>query len=71
MILGLKRGCVEIVSHQDEWHTTAQVTINLLDELLGNIAVEIEHVGSTAVRGICAKPIIDIAVGVKNLLNRY
>ena len=69
MTLGLNRGCVELVSHQEEWHTLAQVTITLIAKLLDDVAVNIEHVGSTAIRGISAKPIIDIAVGVKKLEN--
>jgi GrpB-like predicted nucleotidyltransferase (UPF0157 family) len=31
---------------------------------LGNMAVAIEHVGSTAVPGLVAKPIVDIAIGL-------
>ena len=38
----------------------------LLRELLGAAAADIEHVGSTAVRGIEAKPIIDIAVAARS-----
>src|SRR5437763_1688785 len=38
----------------------------LLD-VLGPLAVAIEHVGSTAVRGLAAKPIIDLMVGVRGL----
>ena len=34
---------------------------------LGESAVAIEHVGSTAIPGIHAKPIIDIVVGVRSL----
>ena len=39
----------------------------------GSIAVDIQHIGSTAVPSIHAKPIIDIAVGVRNLhdINPY
>ncbi len=33
---------------------------------MGERALEIEHVGSTAVPGLAAKPIVDIAVGVGN-----
>ena len=36
-------------------------------KLLGNMCIAIEHVGSTSVKGMVAKPIIDIAVGVHDL----
>jgi GrpB-like predicted nucleotidyltransferase (UPF0157 family) len=32
--------------------------------VLGDLAVAIEHVGSTAVPGLVAKPILDLAVGL-------
>jgi GrpB-like predicted nucleotidyltransferase (UPF0157 family) len=32
---------------------------------LGNVAVAIEHVGSTAVLGLAAKPIIDLDVAIR------
>lgn len=67
MNLGLKRGFVELLPHQEMWDDVAKATISLLNEVLDNIVVGIEHVGSTAVRDICAKPIIDIAIGVKNI----
>jgi GrpB-like predicted nucleotidyltransferase (UPF0157 family) len=38
-----------------------------LEIALGSLVVTIEHVGSTAVPGLPAKPIIDLAVGVRSL----
>lgn len=67
MELGLKRGTVDLLPHQDLWNKVAQDTIILLSDLLGDISVCIKHVGSTAIRHICAKPIIDISVGVNKL----
>ena len=63
-MLGLKRGTVELVPHQTEWDENASKTIMLLKEILGETALDIQHIGSTAVRSIRAKPIIDIVVGV-------
>lgn len=38
-----------------------------LQHVLGSLAIAIEHVGSTAVPGLAAKPIIDMLVGVPSL----
>lgn len=39
----------------------------ILSDIFQDVALTIEHIGSTSVEGLSAKPIIDIAVGVKNL----
>ncbi|MBR4880523.1 MAG: GrpB family protein [Clostridia bacterium] len=65
-MLGLKRGEVALFPHQKEWETEAQNTICRLKEVLGDIIVDIAHVGSTSIPTIKAKPIIDIAVAVEN-----
>ena len=66
-MLGLKRGTVKLSSHQKAWNENAKNTIALLWTVLDGIAVDIQHVGSTAIRHIHAKPIIDLAVGVHSL----
>ena len=53
--------------HEEAWEAEAARTVALLQKLLGAAAAGIEHVGSTAVRGIEAKPVIDIAVAVHSL----
>lgn len=40
---------------------------SLLKESLGSDIVDIQHIGSTAVPGLAAKPIIDIQIAVDNL----
>ena len=64
---GLKRGTVMLVPHQDEWTQSAERTIQTLKQLLEPAAVDIQHIGSTAIPSIHAKPIIDLVVGVRNL----
>ena len=64
--LGLQRGTVALQSYCVQWGQAAKETIELLRSVLKDGAVDIQHVGSTAIRGIHAKPIIDIAVGMKD-----
>lgn len=65
--LGLKRGTVALQPHNPWWAVLAGECIGELKSLLGTAALDIQHVGSTAIGGIHAKPILDIAVGVKSL----
>lgn len=64
MSLGLKRGTVILESHDKQWEEAAVQTIGKLKAILGDDAIELQHIGSTAIPAIKAKPIIDIAVGV-------
>lgn len=64
---GLKRGTVELHTHERRWEQLAEETIMQLRELFGDMATDIQHVGSTAIWRIRAKPILDIAVAVRDL----
>ena len=63
-MIGLKRGTVKLCEHEKEWELEAQNTIARLKKILGNVIKDIQHVGSTSILSIKAKPIIDIAVAV-------
>lgn len=63
-MIGLKRGTVKLCEHEKEWELEAQNTISRLKKILGNVMKDIQHVGSTSILSIKAKPIIDIAVAV-------
>lgn len=65
-MIGLKRGTVVLYPHEQSWEDEAVKTIKKLKSILGEAAVDIQHVGSTAIKSIQAKPIIDIAVGVRS-----
>ena len=67
VMIGLKSGTVKLVQHQEEWHENAENVISVLKQLLGDTALDIQHVGSTAICSIHAKPIIDIAVAVHDI----
>ncbi len=64
MSLGLERGMVRLLTHDSRWDAAALEAIAQLKTILGNIAMDIQHVGSTSIQAIAAKPIIDIAVAV-------
>ena len=68
LMIGLKRGTVLMCDHCIEWEIEANSIISKLKEILGDYAVDIQHIGSTSIKNIKAKPIIDIAIGVKNFM---
>lgn len=64
-MLGLKRGSVRLCPHEEEWEREAARTMRCLREILGDVIVDVAHVGSTSIPTIMAKPIVDIAVAVR------
>lgn len=64
----LKKDHVDIVAYNPEWPTMANQEIKKIRELFPlNKIVDIQHVGSTAIKGMSAKPIIDIQIAVTSL----
>lgn len=61
-MIGLKRGTVKLVRYNPKWRQSFRHEQKKLNEVFGRDALEIQHVGSTAIPGILAKPIIDIAL---------
>lgn len=64
----LKKDHIEIVDYDPKWSINASIEINKLKEILpSSNVIDIQHVGSTAIPGMAAKPIIDIQIAVKSL----
>ena len=55
---------VEIVPYSIEWPGMFRALGKSLRDALGDVAVRIDHIGSTAVPGVGAKPIIDVQISV-------
>lgn len=69
MILGLKRDEIKIVDPQEGWIDEFQKTQQEIHEATGIDINHIEHIGSTAIQDIKAKPMIDFALGVEDIHN--
>jgi len=67
MTLGLQRGIVRLVPHSGEWDRLFEEEKARIVTCLQGKTFDIEHVGSTAIPGMPAKPIIDIAAGVPDV----
>jgi GrpB-like predicted nucleotidyltransferase (UPF0157 family) len=59
---------VEVVAYDPAWPSRFEEERAVLEDLLAHwLVADIEHVGSTAVPGLAAKPVIDIMVPVESL----
>ncbi len=61
---------VRVVACDPDWPARAAAEIARIDAALDGAAARIEHVGSTAVPGLAAKPIVDLLVTVEALGRR-
>jgi GrpB-like predicted nucleotidyltransferase (UPF0157 family) len=66
-LFAAERRKVELVAHDPTWATQAAVESARFAQAIGDTLIRIEHVGSTAMSGIVAKPIIDLMPIVKSL----
>lgn len=55
---------IEIVDHDPAWVGLFGEIAATLEEGLGATALRVEHIGSTAVPGLAAKPVVDVLVAV-------
>lgn len=58
---------IEIVPYDNGWPARFLAEAACIRASMGRLALRIEHVGSTAVPGLAAKPVIDIQVSVASL----
>ena len=63
-MLGLRRGTVQLVPYTPEWAALFETERARLRQALGADALDIQHIGSTAVPGLVAKPLLDIGIAV-------
>jgi GrpB-like predicted nucleotidyltransferase (UPF0157 family) len=58
---------VRIVEYDPAWPGIATAEIARIEAAVGEVAVRIDHVGSTAVPGLAAKPIVDLQLAVADV----
>lgn len=57
---------VIVVPYSLEWPQRFRVLGGELRRVLGDVAVRVDHIGSTSIPGLAAKPVIDIQVSVES-----
>jgi GrpB-like predicted nucleotidyltransferase (UPF0157 family) len=58
---------IVIEPYSEQWASDFASVAGRLREALGDVAVRIDHIGSTSVPGLAAKDVIDVQVGVSDL----
>jgi GrpB-like predicted nucleotidyltransferase (UPF0157 family) len=58
---------VELVDHDPRWAELFEEERERLAGVFDGRAVGIEHIGSTSVPDLCAKPIVDVLIGLREL----
>lgn len=58
---------VELVPHDLSWARSAELEAERLHSAIGQAIVTVHHIGSTAIQGIVAKPILDLMPVVTSL----
>jgi GrpB-like predicted nucleotidyltransferase (UPF0157 family) len=62
--LGVQYGTVALVPAKEQWGIIAAELAAQVEAALAGVAQAVEHVGSTSVPGLLAKPIVDLAIGL-------
>jgi GrpB-like predicted nucleotidyltransferase (UPF0157 family) len=62
--LGTAGGQIEIVPYSAEWPVLFELEAERIKSVCGDTLSAIEHIGSTAIPGMLAKPILDIMPGL-------
>ena len=57
---------VEVVPYDETWAAAFAEIKHEIEHALGHLIIGIEHIGSTAVKGLSAKPCIDLDVVIKD-----
>ncbi len=58
---------IQLVPHDPAWASEYEDEAGRIEKVLGQHMLRIEHVGSTSITGLIAKPVIDIQVSVASL----
>lgn len=58
---------IEVVDHDPAWMDAFEIESQRIGLALGRVAVRIHHIGSTAIPGLKAKPVIDILLEASSL----
>lgn len=65
--VGLKRGTVILKKYHEKWARAFEEEKTNLKKLFDDAVIDVQHIGSTAIPNISAKPIVDMLMAVRSL----
>lgn len=66
-VLGLERNVVRLDDYTPLWIELYREEAERIRAAIGHLIIDLQHIGSTAIPGIKAKPILDLMAGVARL----
>jgi GrpB-like predicted nucleotidyltransferase (UPF0157 family) len=63
--MGTRR--LQLAEYDPAWPGRYEAERAAIERALGDLVIEIHHIGSTSVPGLVAKPIVDILLGIRRL----
>ena len=70
-MVGLSKNSVKLYPHSEEWSILFEKEKIKVYNCIKEYVIDIQHVGSTSIRGMHAKPIIDIVVAIDDLKDGF
>ncbi|QKE84680.1 GrpB family protein [Arthrobacter sp. NEB 688] len=67
LVGGVERRAILLVDHDPAWAAGYAAHASRIRRALAGTALRVEHIGSTAVPGLAAKPIVDVLVTVEDI----
>ena len=67
MVGGIEKRALFLASYDPQWAEAYAEQKRRIRAALGPTAVQVEHIGSTSVPGLAAKPIVDVLVTVEDI----
>jgi GrpB-like predicted nucleotidyltransferase (UPF0157 family) len=67
LVGGVEKRALVLADHDPQWPQLYAAHERRIRQALGPAAVQVEHIGSTSVPGLAAKPIIDVLVTVEDI----
>ncbi len=60
-------GRLEVLPYDPTWEARGRAAVVELQQRLGSRALRVEHIGSTSIPGMAAKPVLDLQISVLDL----